>query len=525
MVKKLRPKARRVPATKQRGFGFESAAAIPAETPVDTVDAHFVDDDPSRIFVGEQRLDAYLTSIGMDYVLKLRLLLRKTDVTAFVDKYALSGRRALHPRVLLGLIVYGAMNRVTSLRDLESLARRDVGAWWICGGAQPDHSTIGRFFRDHKETITDTYFVSLTTTLIKQLGLKPGVVAGDGTGIQAAVSSFNVLKAEAARKIATDERAKAADNVDDVAQQQLATQAENHADIAEERERKSRSDHGTPGGPKIAPLEPDAVIQRLKGGSVCASYKPGVVVHESGLIVGNDVHASNESVIVEAMMKQHDAIMGGPAKAWLLDAGYFNFTIFKLFAKVDVPLMCPSGKARNEFTFEKREATKIFPRSLFIFQEENDSYRCPAGKDLTPYRERYDGTRNLIEYATTECSSCELRPQCTTAQRGRKISRYEDQPLKDAMIEHMKEPRSRRLFRRRSGQVEPVFGHLKENHGLKRFRRRGLANVRMEFAIQCIAFNLKRAASRLRLVVAVCAARCGPNDPWRPIAIVIAASF
>jgi hypothetical protein len=44
---------------------------------------------------------------------------------------------------------------------LEGLARRDAGAWWLCGGHQPDHSTIGKFIVLHGEILTEEFFVGL----------------------------------------------------------------------------------------------------------------------------------------------------------------------------------------------------------------------------------------------------------------------------------------------------------------------------------------------------------------------------
>jgi hypothetical protein len=42
--------------------------------------------------------------------------------------------------------------------------------------------------------------------------------------------------------------------------------------------------------------------------------------------------------------------------------------------------------------------------------------------------------------------------------------------------------------------VEPVFGNLKFNFGFTRFSLRGLAKVRGEFLLICIAHNLKKLA-------------------------------
>ena len=44
----------------------------------------------------------------------------------------------------------------------------------------------------------------------------------------------------------------------------------------------------------------------------------------------------------------------------------------------------------------------------------------------------------------------------------------------------------------RSKTVERVFGHIKQNIGLREFLTRGLEGVRAEFSLACIAHNLKR---------------------------------
>ncbi len=40
--------------------------------------------------------------------------------------------------------------------------------------------------------------------------------------------------------------------------------------------------------------------------------------------------------------------------------------------------------------------------------------------------------------------------------------------------------------------MEPVFGVLKEQRGMRQFRRRGLGKVAVEFALAATAFNLTR---------------------------------
>jgi hypothetical protein len=44
----------------------------------------------------------------------------------------------------------------------------------------------------------------------------------------------------------------------------------------------------------------------------------------------------------------------------------------------------------------------------------------------------------------------------------------------------------------RAKTVERLFGHVKQNIGLREFLTRGLQGVRAEFSLACIAHNLKR---------------------------------
>ena len=49
-----------------------------------------------------------------------------------------------------------------------------------------------------------------------------------------------------------------------------------------------------------------------------------------------------------------------------------------------------------------------------------------------------------------------------------------------------------RLEARRKSTVETVFGIIKETMGFRRFHLRGLAAVRGEWTLTCLAWNLKR---------------------------------
>ena len=100
--------------------------------------------------------------------------------------------------------------------------------------------------------------------------------------------------------------------------------------------------------------------------------------------------------------------------------------------------------------------------------------------------------RRYRVYCGARCADCGLRERCTESKYGRPLKRYEGEELKEAMVQVLSQPAARAKYHRRSAIVEPLFAELRERQGLKRFHRRGLAAVRVEFALHCIAFNLKR---------------------------------
>jgi transposase len=60
------------------------------------------------------------------------------------------------------------------------------------------------------------------------------------------------------------------------------------------------------------------------------------------------------------------------------------------------------------------------------------------------------------------------------------------------MREKLRTAEGRARYGKRKSLVEPVFGVLKEQRGMRQFQRRGLAQVTVEFTLAALAFNLTR---------------------------------
>jgi Transposase DDE domain len=90
-------------------------------------------------------------------------------------------------------------------------------------------------------------------------------------------------------------------------------------------------------------------------------------------------------------------------------------------------------------------------------------------------------------------------------------------PLTARMQAKLKTPQGKQTYSLRKETAEPVFGQMKDGRGLRRFRTRGLAKVRGEWALWCLTHNLLKLASvfraqRLALGAAI-AAQIG-HDPY-----------
>jgi transposase len=453
--------------------------------------------DPKAIFINQVRLDDHLKQMGEMAPLKVRSFLQTVPMEKFENAYRPGGRPPYSPRAMIGLILYGIMQSISSLRDLERMAKIDAGCWWVTGGIVPDHSIIGRFIDRHVALLTEEFFVDLTKKVLGVTRTTTAVVAGDGTVIEAAASRYRLVREEAlqeALKIACD---KAAELGDEESQEKVA-QLEKAETLLLARQQERVAKSRDPKSVSIQPLEPEAVVQPQKDkNQFRPSYKPQVLANEARVIVACDVHPSSETVPVEGLLDQ--ASKQGDIEMGLYDAGFCNETTVKATAARGIELLCPEGRSEGE-DWEKKSA-KTYLKNQFTYDASSDRYQCPAKQWLIPINHCRGNasTSAYVTYGGAPCGDCALRAKCTESKNGRQIKRYAVDDAKDALRAKMKVPAIRAWYSKRKAMVEPVFSQLRGRQGLNRFRRTGLTKVRLEFALHAMAYNLSRVVALCRL--------------------------
>jgi transposase len=451
---------------------------------------NFVNLDPNEIMLNQVGLCDHLKQVGQQTPLEVRKLLGDMDWQAFEQVYKPGGRPPYGPRSMMGIILLGIMNGVSSLRQLEEFARVNLGCLWVSGGILPDHSIIGRFIQRHETELTEAFFDQLTRSVLKVTKSSCKTVAGDGTIIEAASSRFNVVKAEALARAIEKAEDDCTDSDDQKSQEKLEclNQARQQLDARQEKRRKKGKKAD---GLTINKQEPDAVVQPQKDKKrFAASYKPSVLANEKRVIVALEVDASSETSVVGKMLDQ--ASGHGEVKDVLLDAGYFNQTVIDATQSREIELLCPEGRSYGEDW--NKQSNKRYLKSQFEYDAQQDAYRCPAGQLLVAVRRCKQTNINqaFTEYGTDACSQCASREACTSSVRGRRVKRYACDDDKDALRKKMQQEAVRERYKKRQAMVEPVFSYLRQKQGLNRFRRKGLKAVRLEFALHAMAYNLGR---------------------------------
>jgi transposase len=551
MKKKIRRKTLKIATAPQIRLFEEMVDEAGAEREVARArDIRFIDLDPRDIVLGGRRLDEYLKEAKERRAPIVRDVVRAPDYSGIEGSYSSEGRPPYSPAAMVGLILYGLIHGVSSLRGLERLARMDLGCMWVCGGITPDHSSIGRFIALHAEQLRGELFEAMTAETLRRLGRGVQETALDGTVVQAVASAHHTLKLEATRAMLQEAREAQACEPDNSKALEKVLQAEKAVQVAEERAAARKKYGRDAEQTRVSPTEPESVYQPLKFGASKPSYKPIILATPDRVIVGQTVEASCETKPVAELLDQANRIgaqavappvnvsasegepsaaaetesvaltksdegaepgkgegadvqqqdqppsqvpPGPQVRAVLADAGFFTEDVIKCMDQRDIEFLCPQGSAKGDKSWDKT-SKKHFAKAQFVYDPKLDVFCCPAGEQLTPSK-RCDGPsepRPYTVYSARACAGCSMRPQCTTSKKGRSIKRYDWDGRKDQIRDRMKLPEDRLRYRKRSAWVEPVFSLLKQVQRLVRFTRRGLAGVRLEFALHAMAHNLRR---------------------------------
>ena len=238
---------------------------------------------------------------------------------------------------------------------------------------------------------------------------------------------------------------------------------------------------------QISLTDPDARAMATNGkGTGMVGYNVQTAVDATHhMIVAHEVtNVGNDRAQLSPMTRLAKAEMGVEALDVLADRGYFSgeeiLACEALGGTPYVPKPLTSG-AKADNRFGKQD---------FIYEPDQDVYRCPAGQKLPHHMSTVENGMVLHRYwDLASCTVCLIKGQCTTGKE-RRITRREHEAVIDAMQARM--DRAPRIMRVRRATVEHPFGTIKAWMGATHFRMRTLEKVRTEMSLHVLAYNLKR---------------------------------
>jgi hypothetical protein len=154
-------------------------------------------------------------------------------------------------------------------------------------------------------------------------------------------------------------------------------------------------------------------------------------------------------------------------------------------------------KARN-----KRQDKERFTQSEFSIDRKRETCRCPAGNVMwLKARWARIGHHLFLQFQGYEkdCNACGLRKRCLrnpnqSTPRQINVALDITQEQKAGIIERMKRkidnPQGRHIYSQRLGTVEPVFGHITDAIGIKRFSLRGKRKVDGQWKLMMMLHNI-----------------------------------
>jgi transposase len=415
------------------------------------------------------------------------------DLGAIYDSYEEKdgrGQAAYDPAMMVRVLLYGYCTGSYSSRKIQAKTYEDVAFRYLAVEEHPDHSTLAEFRQRHLEALAGLFSQALQ--LCQKAGLvKLGHVAIDGSKIAGNASKHKAMSyermGETEKRLQAEveeilKRADAEDTAEDAkygkgqsgeelpaelarresrlakiraAKAELEAEAREKAEekkaaaegkIAERREQEARTGKKTGGRePQVPDPEkamPEAKAQRnftdpdsrimpdgSHKGSFVQGYNAQVAVDgEAQVIVAAELtQETNDKHQLAAMLEQVQQNVGDKPQAASADTGYWDPKQVSDPRVQGIDLYVAVGKQKHG---ERNAAAKEDP--------------------------------DAVELAEPD----------------------------EQMKQKLKTEAGRDLYRMRKAIVEPVFGQIKEQRGMRRFLLRGLQNVRAEWKLICLTHNL-----------------------------------
>jgi transposase len=488
--------------------------------------------------------------IGEDHPVRLfEELLLLQDWSDWEAEYDLHrGQPPIHPRIIAGAILYGMARRIRSSRQLEDACANRLDFKWLVDGREIDHSTFAKFRTKHEKGLRELF--KNVCKIARQLGLiSLEEVATDGTKIKADCSRYKTkgaaeisqwleaiedqiaeALAEMAANDATEDKQFGLDGSltklpaklrDLVRRKELLEKAQ-EAVLSIEKKREDKHEASPDKVAKVSVSDPDARILPNKEGGFAPNYTPVVTADsEAGFIVSEGVTNSNAEYPFQLQaLSDMDEMFSELPEYMMGDGAFLDLETTQQIEEQGVIPLAPAQstaavKGDAAYRDDPTEAvspdclddlpvnkkTGRFTRKAFVFDVENNCFRCPMGKCLSLCsicKHKRTSSNRIVETLVykaqkEDCLECPCRDRCIPDHHNyRRVERMKSSETIDRMAFRMSQDENKERYNRRKLIAESPFAHIKHAMAIRRFLHRGMSKIQLEWKWICTAYNLSK---------------------------------
>lgn len=487
-----------------------------------------------------------------DSVRLLDKILDKLDYTTLWDSYSHLGRKpSVSPKTFFKILVYAYMNNIFSTRKIEQACRRDINFIWLLGGEQaPDHNAVSRFRSGRLAHVIDDLFYQLVNVLGEMGEIAYENIFVDGTKIEANANKYSFVWRKSTEKNESRLQEKIKKLVHDINTQygtvyeirnekfsteNIATilvfleqqrnlmniefvygkgkrkkpiqrQIEKLQEYKEMQKKYDGHNEIFKGRNSFSKTDHDATFMHMKDDHMRNSQlKPGYNVQigvEGEYIVGVGIFSErSDQLTFKPFIEELQNGLSKEYKNIVADAGYESEENYRfLETNGQNAFIKPSNyEISKKGSFKK----KINLRENMFYDEEKDEYICYNQKRLKytydKKRKSKSGYESKVKVYECECcNGCEYKEKCSKAKGNRRVEvAVNFLNFRAKSLKNITSDMGKKLRMNRSIQVEGAFGVLKEDYGFRRFLMRGNSNVKIEFMLLCLGYNVNKLHSKI----------------------------
>jgi transposase len=420
-----------------------------------------------------------------------------------------AGRSAWDPRLLISLWILAYSQGVGSAREVARRVGYDPAYQWLTGMQAINYHTLSDLRVGHKEALDGLFTQALGVMSAEGL-IALEQVMHDGTKVKACAGVDTFRREETLRehlRLAREQVEQLGDPESEEISRRVARararaaeekKARLEAAVAEYEKLSAGKNEKERKKLRVSETDPQARNMKQGDGGFAPSYNMQVSADTTaGVVVGVEVtQAGSDYEQLIPAVEVVEGNMGRPPQQVVADGGYTSRGNIVAMAEkgVDFVGSMDDGAAQSAGQLSRRGIDPAYGPAAFVHNPETNTYTCPEGQTLSlAQRQELPGAvAYRYQAQVSACAACPFKMQCCPQAEWRTFSVVQEAAPVVAFRAKMDTEQAKAIYRQRGRWAEFPNAWIKEKIGLRQFRTRGLAKVRMEALWVCLTYNIQQ---------------------------------